>query len=91
MVVRHKLAAREVEHRLPCETRPGLVDETVCLVSYGAGSGAAEWEERNIGPFLSVAGATRFALDHGADWLRVDDMNGTMLAVYCPEFDGNWE
>lgn len=77
--------------RAPCETRPGLVDRTPCVVSYGAGSGENEWEERGIGPFLSVKSAVDYAFAHGADWLRVDDLKGTMLAVYCPEFDGNWE
>ena len=74
-------------NRPPCETRPGLRDRTVCRVSYGRGDD----EVRDAGPFLSVKGAVEFAFDNGADWLRVDAMDGTMLAVYCPEFDGNWE
>lgn len=68
------------------------MDQTPCRASYGAvDSAGVEWEKRGIGPFLSVDGAIGYAFSDGADWLRIDDLAGTMLAVFCPEFDGDWE
>ena len=75
------LGAVRLGKRTPCETRPGLDDHTLSVVHFGAGDGDTEWKDE-AGPFFSVDGAVRWAKARGADWLRVDDLKGRMLAIF---------